>query len=128
MPTLKKQKQKNKNKKKFNPANSNGFLPIISSKASRESSLSKKSRLITPMHTPLNRSIDIPNVRYALRTRNSLSPISSNSTSKYNYMTEIDSINKLIKELDGNIPKKHIRLVKKHYHNCIKEIIIIQKF
>lgn len=79
--------------------NCNHFLPLVPSKNSQKTSFT------SPKYTPLNRSIETSNTRktYYLHTRHSLSPMGE--TSKNKLAGEIDSINRLIKELDGSNKK-----------------------
>lgn len=115
MPVLGTMKKKKKMKKKLTTG---GLLPVISTATSRLSSFTREIAPIAKAKS-INRSSCEPNMRYTIRTRHSVSPL--NSFSKGNYLSEIESINKLIKELDGQ-PQPM-----KTHKNYLKSIILIQK-
>ena len=126
MPVLgskKKKKIKMRSSMKLTSAGTNSALPVISTKASRLSSLTKDNSSRISKNTSFNRSADQPNMRYTLRVRNSLSPMAT----KYNYMPEIESIQKLIAELDGKPKAEKIKGVRNNYKNYARHVILIQK-
>ena len=96
MPVLRPKKRVFVNRKSLN---GNRFLPLVSSKNSQKTSFTATK------YSNLNRSIETSGTRktYYLHKRNSLSPM--DETSKSKLAGEIDSINRLIKDLDGSIKK-----------------------
>lgn len=102
LPTMPVIKSKKRYSKKRTSHNCNTFLPLVSNKNSQKTSFT------SPKYTPLNKSSEASNTRksYYMHTRKSLSPIGEGS--KIKLANEIESINKLIKELDGTGKKLQI--------------------
>ena len=122
MPLIRPVKKKSMQKKTSD--GNKDFFSVLSSASSR-----KKTFYSQPKYTPVNKSFDDPSDRYNLYTakvKASLSPITTYS--KYNYAAELDTINKLINELDGH-PKKKIKVVKSKFNKkYLKPTITIQRY
>lgn len=118
MPNLRVPKKKLKIKKASQDFNA-GFLPKISTSRN-----SQHSSFITPLH----KSSEDPYGKityYSVKTRSSLSPISAKPNTRI--ASEIESINKLIKELDGKVKPK-TQPSHKNYKENIREILKIQRW
>ena len=108
-------------KKKRTSSQQKDFFPTISSRNSNNGLFN------TPKQN-LNKSSEHSLQRYSLYTakvKNSLSPVVCSAKSEF--VADLSSINRLIRELDGAQPKQRIKLIKSTHKTRMSAIIRIQK-
>ena len=96
-------------------------LPLLRSRNSQKTSYTD------PKYTPVNRSSEEKVTRkvYYMNTRKSLSPVSNKAS--LSMVSDMDTINKLIKELDGTM-SKHVSRGRVNYKDLTPQIITIQRW